>query len=155
MAIILIIIAVVLFFISISLHRSADKIEENYNNRPSIITNPSNDLFTNQKYAITNILAYVQGANSVSTYSDEADAIISQWLSKLGLSHEEAMKSIQLSMGLPSEKSIQVIIDSLTEIRDKAFVKSVYRDADHIARISGDKETIEFITEIFNIVLSH
>lgn len=56
MAVVLIIIAILLFIISVSLHKSADKIENRYNNRPSIITSPSSDLFTNQKYAIINIL---------------------------------------------------------------------------------------------------
>ena len=49
MAVVFIILAVVFFIISVSLHNSADKQEEKFNNRPSIITSPSNDLFTNQK----------------------------------------------------------------------------------------------------------
>mgnify|MGYP003177908368 FL=1 len=155
MAVVLIIIAILLFIISVSLHKSADKIENRYNNRPSIITSPSSDLFTNQKYAIINILAFTQGTNSANVYSDEANSILNKWLSKLGLSQAEAEKSISFSMSLSPEESIQSIRDSLTEIRDKAFIRSVYRDADRIARISNDKETIEFITEFFNIILSH
>lgn len=155
MVVVLIIIAILLFIISVSLHKSADKIENRYNNRPSIITSPSSDLFTNQKYAIINILAFTQGTNSASVYSDEANSILNKWLSKLGLSQAEAEKSISFSMSLSPEESIQSIRDSLTEIRDKAFIRSVYRDADRIARISNDKETIEFITEFFNIILSH
>lgn len=155
MATILIIIAIVLFLISVSLHKSADKIENRYNNRPSIITSPSNDLFKNQKCAIINILAFVQGANSVSVYNDEANSIVNQWLSKLGLSRSEAVESIQFSMSLSPERSIQTIRDSLLEIRDKTFVRSVYRDVDRLARISNDKDTIEFITDFFNYILSH
>ena len=155
MVVVLIIIAILLFIISVSLHKSADKIENRYNNRPSIITSPSSDLFTNQKYAIINILAFTQGTNSASVYIDEANSILNKWLSKLGLSQAEAEKSISFSMSLSPEESIQSIRDSLTEIRDKAFIRSVYRDADRIARISNDKETIEFITEFFNIILSH
>lgn len=155
MATILIIIAIVLFLISVSLHKSADKIENRYNNRPSIITSPSNDLFKNQKCAIINILAFVQGANSVSVYNDEANSIVNQWLSKLGLSQSEAVESIQFSMSLSPERSIQTIRDSLLEIRDKTFVRSVYRDVDRLARISNDKDTIEFITDFFNYILSH
>lgn len=154
MATILIIIAIVLFLISVSLHKSADKIENRYNNRPSIITSPSNDLFKNQKCAIINILAFVQGANSVSD-NDEANSIVNQWLSKLGLSRSEAVESIQFSMSLSPERSIQTIRDSLLEIRDKTFVRSVYRDVDRLARISNDKDTIEFITDFFNYILSH
>ena len=58
-------------------------------------------------------------------------------------------------MSLSPERSIQTIRDSLLEIRDKTFVRSVYRDADRIARISNDKDTIEFITDFFNDILSH
>ena len=58
MAVILIILAIVFFFIMISLHNSADKQKAEFNNRPSIITSTANDLFTNQKYAIINILAF-------------------------------------------------------------------------------------------------
>ena len=78
MVAVLIILAIVFFFISVSLHNSADKQEEKFNNRPLIITSPSNDLFTNQKYAIINILAFAQGTNSVSAYSDEANGILTR-----------------------------------------------------------------------------
>ena len=151
MVVILIILAIVFFFISMFLRRSADKHEEKFNNRPSIITSPSNDLFTNQKYAIINILAYAQGTNSVSAYSDEANGIMNQWLSKLGLSQAEAVKAIRFSMSLPPERSIQVIRDSMIEIRDKAFVQSLYHDVKHIAQISGDEDTAEFIKELFGL----
>ena len=155
MVAVLIILAIVFFFISVSLHNSADKQEEKFNNRPLTITSPSNDLFTNQKYAIINILAFAQGANSVSAYSDEANGILNQWLSKLGLSHVEAEKAIRLSMSLPPERSVQIIRDSMVEIKDKAFVRSVYHDVEHIAQISGDEDTIEFMKELFNDILTH
>lgn len=155
MAAVLIILGIVLFFISVSLHNSANKQKEKFNNRASTITSPSNDLFTNQKYAIINILAFAQGANSVSAYSDEANGILNQWLSKLGLSQAEAEKAIRLSMSLPPERSVQIIRDSMVEIKDKAFVRSVYRDVDRIAQISGDTDTIEFMKELFNDILTH
>ena len=112
MVVVFIILAIVFFFISVSLHNSADKHEEKYNNRPSIITSPSNDLFVNQKYAIINILdilAFAQGANSSSAYSNEANGILNQWISKLGLSQTETEKAILLSMSLPPERSVQII----------------------------------------------
>lgn len=155
MVAVLIILAIVFFFISVSLHNSADKQEEKFNNRPLTITSPSNDLFTNQKYAIINILAFAQGANSVSAYSDETNGILNQWLSKLGLSQVEAEKAIRLSMGLPPERSVQIIRDSMVEIKDKAFVRSVYHDVEHIAQISGDEDTIEFMKDLFNDILTH
>ena len=155
MVAVLIILAVVFFLISMSLHNSADKQEAKFNNRPSTITSPSNDLFTNQKYAIINILAFAQGANSISAYSDEANSILNKWCSKLGLTKTDVEKSIRHSMSLSPERSVQIIRDSMIEIKDKDFVKSVYRDVDRIAQISGDIDTIEFMKELFNDILTH
>ncbi len=155
MVAVLIILAFVFFLISMSLHNSADKQEAKFNNRPSTITSPSNDLFTNQKYAIINILAFAQGANSISAYSDEANSILNKWCSKLGLTKTDVEKSIRHSMSLSPERSVQIIRDSMIEIKDKAFVRSVYRDVDRIAQISGDIDTIEFIKELFNDILTH
>ena len=155
MVAVLIILAVVFFLISMSLHNSADKQEAKFNNRPATITSPSNDLFTNQKYAIINILAFAQGANSISAYSDEANSILNKWCSKLGLTKTDVEKSIRHSMSLSPERSVQIIRDSMIEIKDKAFVRSVYRDVDRIAQISGDIDTIEFIKELFNDILTH
>lgn len=155
MVAVLIILAVVFFLISISLHNSADKQEAKFNNRPSTITSPSNDLFTNQKYAIINILAFAQGANSISAYSDDANSILNKWCSKLGLTKTDVEKSIRHSMSLSPEHSVQIIRDSMIEIKDKAFVRSVYRDVDRIAQISGDIDTIEFMKELFNDILTH
>ena len=155
MVAVLIILAFVFFLISMSLHNSADKQEAKFNNRPSTITSPSNDLFTNQKYAIINILAFAQGANSISAYSDEANSILNKWCSKLGLTKTDVEKSIRHSMSLSPERSVQIIRDSMIEIKDKAFVRSVYRDVDRIAQISGDTDTIEFMKELFNDILTH
>lgn len=155
MVAVLIILAVVFFLISMSLHNSADKQEAKFNNRPSTITSPSNDLFMNQKYAIINILAFAQGANYISAYSDEANSILNKWCSKLGLTKTDVEKSIRHSMSLSPERSVQIIRDSIIEIKDKAFVRSVYRDVDRIAQISGDIDTIEFMKELFNDILTH
>ena len=155
MATVLFILAVVLFLISMSLCNSADKQEAKFYNRPSTITSPSNDLFTNQKYAIINILAFAQGANSISAYSDEANNILNKWCSKLGLTKTDVEKSIRHSMSLSPERSVQIIRDSMIEIKDKDFVRSVYRDVDRIAQISGDIDTIEFMKELFNDILTH
>ena len=155
MVAVLIILAVVFFLISTSLHNSADKQEAKFKNRPSTITSPSNDLFTNQKYAIINILVYAQGANYISVYNDEANSIVDKWCSKLGLTKTDVEKSIRHSMSLSPERSVQIIRDSMIEIKDKAFVRSVYRDVDRIAQISGDIDTIEFMKELFNDILTH
>ena len=155
MVAVLIILAVVLFLIRMYLYNSADKEEAKFNNRPSTITSPSNDLFMNQKYAIINILAFAQGANSISAYSDEANSILNKWCSKLGLTKTDVEKSIRHSMRFSPERSVQRMRDSMIEIKDKAFVRSVYRDVDRIAQISGDIDTIEFMKELFNDILTH
>ena len=155
MAAVLFVLAIVFALLAISNHKSADKQREKFQNRPSIITSPSTELFTNQKYAIINILAFAQGANAVSAYSDEANRITNQWLSKLGLSKKEAEESIRLSMSFSPERTIQIIRDSLVEIKDKDFVRSVYRDVERIAQISGDEDTIGFLKDFFNEILTH
>ena len=155
MVAVLIILAVVFFLIRMYLYNSADKEEAKFNNRPSTITSPSNDLFSNQKYAIINILAFAQGANSISAYSDEANSILNKWCSKLGLAKTDVEKSIRHSMSLSPERSVLIIRNSMIEIKDKAFVRSVYRDVDRIAQISGDIDTIEFMKELFNDILTH
>lgn len=154
MATVFIILAIVFALFSVYLRNSADKHEET-KMQSSIITSPSSDLLKNQKYAIINILAFVQGANFVSAYSDEANDIINNWLSKLGLSKDDAEKSIRLSMSYSPERSIQIIRDSMVEIQDKGFVREVYRDVQRIAQISGDEDTIDFAKELFNDILSH
>ncbi len=155
MVVVLIILAIVFFFISVSLHNNANRQEAKFNNRPSTITSPSTDLFMNQKYAIVNILAFAQGTNSLSAYSDEANEIVNQWLLKLGMSKSEMEKSVRLSMNCSPERSIQIIRDSMIEIKDKNFVSSVYRDVKRIAHISGDQDTKEFMEELFNDILTH
>lgn len=67
------------------LRRSADKAEEVFVGRPAVISNPSKDLFTNQKYAIIGFLAYVQGASPLSAYDDEATLIMQDMARSLGL----------------------------------------------------------------------
>lgn len=151
MVAVIIILAIVLLFIIVSGHKQ----EAKFNNRPSTIISPSTDLFTNQKYAIIHILALTMGANSSSAYSDEAYAIVNQWLSKLGLTKTDMEKSIRVSMSYSPERSFRIIRDSLIEIRDKNFIRLVYRDVQRIAQISGDQDTIESMNELFNDILAH
>ncbi len=155
MAVVLTILGIVFLLFCAFMHHKANKQEEKFNNRPSTITSPSNDLSKNQKYAIINILAFTQGASPISAYSDEANEILNQWISKLGLSKEEMEKSIRLSMSLSPERSIQIIRDSMIEIKDKAFILSVYHDVERIAQISDDEETVDFMEELFNDILTH
>ena len=77
------------------------------------------------------------------------------YVGHLRMTKTDVEKSIRHSMSLSPERSVQIIRDSMIEIKDKAFVRSVYRDVDRIAQISGDIETIEFIKELFNDILTH
>ena len=43
----------------------------------------------------------------------------------------------------------------MIEIKDKAFVRSVYHDVGRVMRISGDEDTIYFMRELFNDILTH
>jgi hypothetical protein len=155
MVVILFILAIVFLYIAITLHKSADKLEAKFRNRPSVINNPSIDLFTNEKYAIINILAFALGASSVSAFSGEANMIIEKWLSKLGMSKKEMEKSVRFSMNQSPDRSIQLIRDSLVEIKDKDFVRLVYNDVEYIAHISGDQDTIILVEELFDDILTH
>lgn len=153
MVIVLLILGIVFLFISISLHKSADEHETKFNQRPSIISVPSQDLMTNQKYAIINLLGFVLGTNAISAYNQNCNAILNQWMMKLGLSRQEVEKAMKVSMSFSPEKSVQIMRDSLCEIRDKDFIRLVFQDARKIATISDNEEIIYFIDEFSNDVL--
>lgn len=155
MVVVLFILAILCLYIAVTLHKSADKQEAKFKNRPSVINNPSSDLFTNEKYAIINILAFALGASSVSAFSDEANMIIEKWLLKLGMSKKEMEKSVRFSMGLSPDRSIQIIRNSLVEIKDKDFVRLVYNDVERISHISGDQDTIILMEDLFDDILTH
>lgn len=146
---VLFIIAAILFVVYILLHRSADKQEEKFANRPTIITNPATDLFTNEKYAIVKLLAFVQGASSASAFDDEANKIVQSTIFTLGLSQGEVEKLLKISMNHSPEVEMRRIFDSLNEIRDKNFLRELYHKCDTVANISGDNDTIEMVRDIF------
>ena len=146
---VLFIIAAILFVVYILLHRSADKQEEKFANRPTIITNPATDLFTNEKYAIVKLLAFVQGASSASAFDDEANKIVQSTIFTLGLSQGEVEKLLKISMNHSPEVERRRIFDSLNEIRDKNFLRELYHKCDTVANISGDNDTIEMVRDIF------
>lgn len=146
---VLFIIAAILFFAYILLHRSADRAEEKFANRPTIITNPAKDLLTNEKYAIVKLFAFIQGASPASAFSDEATQITLSTIFSLGLSKSEVEKVIRYSMSHDSEQEIGRIIQSLDEIRDKDFLRNLYQKCLKVATLSGDYNTIEVTKELF------
>ncbi|MCI7313304.1 MAG: hypothetical protein MR541_03635 [Prevotella sp.] len=149
MAGILFIIAAVLLIACISLHRSADKIDEKFANRPTIITNPSKDLFINQKYAVVKLLAFIQGASSASAFDDEANKIVQSTIFSLGLSQSEVEKILKHSMNRNPDDEMRRIFQSLDEIRDRDYLRNLYQKCLKVANISGDYDTIEATKDIF------
>lgn len=147
---ILLIAAVLLAIACFYLHRSANKADERFENRPSVITNPSQDLFTNQKYAIVGLLAFIQGASPLSAYSNEANQIVQSTIFSLGLSQQDVEKYLKLAMKHDPERHMNRLINSLKEIRDRDYIKRLYDKSMRIANISGDEETKEMINDIFS-----
>ena len=95
---ILIVLAILLALFSFWIHKSADKSEEKFANRPFVITNPAQDLFVNQKYAIVKLLAFIQGSSLQSIYDEESCRIIECTIDSLGLSHKEVERILRSSM---------------------------------------------------------
>lgn len=149
MVVFLLIIAALILILSISLCRSADRDEERFANRPSIITNPAQDLFTNQKYAIIKLLAFIQGASPSSVFNDEANQITQSAIFSLGLSQSEVERILNHSMCHNPEQEIGRVVQSLSEIRDKNYLRDLYQKCIKIANVSGDYDTIEATKEIF------
>lgn len=81
---ILIVIAAVLAVLSFLLHRSANKSEEKFANRPFVITNPAKDLFSHQKYAIVGLFATIQGASPITAYDDDINKMVQSTIFSLG-----------------------------------------------------------------------
>ncbi len=146
---ILIVLAVVLAAFSFWMYRSADKSEERFANRPSVITNPEKDLFSNQKYAIVKLLAFIQGASPLSAFNEEANRIAQSTIFSLGLSQKEVEKVLRISMQRNPEQEIDRIFHSLDEIRDRDYLANLYRKCKVIANISADEDTIEAVDNLF------
>ena len=142
---ILFILAFVFLIGAIALHRSADRDERRFENRPSVITNPATDLFTNQKYAIMKIMIFLQGTSPLSAYDDEANRIVQETKDSMGLSAGEVTRLLMHSMDEDSETEVACIMDSLHEIRDKNFLGQFCRKCMRIAEISGNVEMMEVV----------
>lgn len=149
MVILLLVFAAALIALSVYLHKSADAEEKRFANRPEVITNPKVDLFTNEKYAIVQLIAYVQGASPQSAFSSEANAIAESVFSSLGITNGEVEKLLKSQMNGNPERQAARIIGSLHEIRDKNYLKELYLKCMRIADISGDEETKDSLNIIF------
>ena len=135
------------------LHRSADKMGEKYNNRPTVITDPAKDLYTNQKYGIVGILCMIQGASQSSAYSEEANNIVWSTIFSLGLSRSDVEKYLRSTMNDSPQSIVRRIKDSLREIRDKQFLENIYKKCSRIATISGDYEIKLLADDLFRGLL--
>ena len=142
---IVIILGIICLFGYIGLSLSANKKAEQFANRPTVITNPATDLYINEKYAIVQLLIFVQGASSASAFDDEANRIVQSTIISLGLSKNQVVKFLQVSMGHNPDRMIM----SLKEIRDRDYLRGIYKKCLRIADISGDHDMRMVVNEIF------
>lgn len=150
---ILLVIGILGLICSFWLRRSADKMGEKNNNRPTVITDPAKDLYTNQKYAIAGILCMIQGASQSSAYSEEANNIVWSTIFSLGLSRNDVEKHLRSTMNDSPQDIVRRIKDSLREIRDKQFLENIYKKCSRIATISGDYEIKLLADDLFRGLL--
>lgn len=146
----LLVVAAFFALLSFWMHRSADKSEAKFENRPMVISNPAVDLFKNEKYAIIKLFAFVQGASSRSAFNSEANALVGSVFSTLGLSQSEIAKYIELSMRRDSEREADRMMESLNEIRDRNYLRRLFDKAMRIAKISGEQDVIYVVERMIN-----
>jgi len=149
MAGILFIISAVLLIVSALLNRRANKMDEKFANRPTVIIDPSKDLFINQKYAIVRLLAFIHGASPISAFDEEANRIVQTTNFSLGISQSEVEKLLKHSISCNPDQEICRIIQSLDEIRDRDYLHNLYLKCLKVATISDDYDTIETTKDIF------
>ena len=101
----LIIIAAIFAVLSFLLHRSANKAEQKFANRPSVIKNPAEDLFPNQKYAIVGLFATIQGASPITAFDDDINKMVQSTIFSLGLSRSDVEHYISVSLRLLKRRS--------------------------------------------------
>ena len=116
--------------------------------------NTLTELSPNQKYAIVQLVACVQGASSLSAFSDEANNISEQIFLSIGLSKQDVGRHLEKHMkstmyGDP-EQQFQNMLINLKSISDKDFLNGLYKKCMRIAEISKDMETIILTKMIFN-----
>lgn len=147
---ILIVIAAVLAVLSFFLHRSANKAEQKFANRPSVIKNPAEDLFPNQKYAIVGLFATIQGASPITAFDDDINKMVQSTIFSLGLSRSDVEHYISVSMKRDPEREFCRIIDSLKEIRDKNYIRGLYEKCIKMARMTRNEDTLALMYQLAN-----
>lgn len=123
--------------------------EEKIENRPFIIRDPSSDLSINQKHAIVNLLAFIQGASPLSAYNEKSTQIFQSIIDSLNLSQQEVEKCIKVSMNHDPDIVTNTMMNSLAEIRDRRYINTLHKQCQQIAEISGDRECMEIVENIF------
>lgn len=149
MVAILFIIAVIFAIGAYKMHRSANRDEKEFANRPAVISNPATDLFTNQKYAIVGLIAIFQGASPLTAYNEDVNNIMNDTTASLGLTRQDVERFIKNSMKRDPEREFERIILALKGIRDHNYIRQLKEKISEIAHISGDIDIIETVDEIF------
>lgn len=147
---VLIIIAAIFVVLSFLLHRSANKAEQKFANRPSVIKNPAEDLFPNQKYAIVGLFATIQGASPITAFDDDINKMVQSTIFSLGLSRSDVEHYISVSMKRDPEREFCRIIDSLKEIRDKNYIRGLYEKCIKMARMTRNEDTLAIMHQLAN-----
>lgn len=147
---VLIIIAAMFAVLSFLLHRSANKAEQKFANRPSVIKNPAKDLFPNQKYAIVGLFATIQGASPITAFDDDINKMVQSTIFSLGLSRSDVEHYISVSMKRDPEREFCRIIDSLKEIRDKNYIRGLYEKCIKMARMTRNEDTLAIMHQLAN-----
>ncbi len=145
----LIIVAIALVAFFMYSRKSEGKREEAFRDRPSVIVDPEKDLSSDEKYAIVGMLAWIQGASSLSAYDDEANEITQSVVSSLGLSMRDVGKFLSVSLKRDPMREMKRIYSLLSGIRDKNYLTDIYKKCMRIADISQDREAKEVMKDIF------
>lgn len=146
----LIIIAIIGIVLFVLFRRSANKSAEKFANRPSVITNPSEDLFPNQKYAIVGLFATIQGASPITAYDEEINKMVQSTIFSLGLSRSDVEHYLNVSMKRDPEREFGRIMDSLKEIRDKNYIRGLYEKCIKMARMTRNEDTLALMHQLAN-----
>lgn len=116
-----------------------------------------NDIKTmpiNQKYAVVFLLAFIQGTSPQSAYSAEVNQIVQSVFTSLGLSNEEVERVIKASMNRDSDQEIDKAMNALKRIPDRDFIDGLYHKCMRIVEISGHREMVKIVNNIFEEIKS-
>lgn len=109
---------------------------------------------TEQKYAVVFLIAFIQGASAQSAYSAEANQIVQSIISSLGLSNEEVERVIKASMNRNPDQEIDKAMNNLKRIQNQDFINDLYHKCMRIAKITGQNEIVEIVSNIFEEIQS-